>query len=164
MKNRIIALILALISIFTVAALTSCGASGYRDDVKVSEIRDVIDAHFEEKAFATMANDYIVNMMDIPLSDLADKAVRVRASGANIDEYGIFKASSEADVAALETKVKEYIIFRLETWMPEYMPEEYPKLEAATVKTFGQYVVYLILDADIKDAAFADIEALLTAE
>lgn len=164
MKTRILALILALASIFTATALTSCGASPYRNDVKVSELCSAIDSQFEAKTFATMANDYIVNMMGISSDAYSDKAVRVRASGANIDEYGIFKAGSADGAEELERLVVDYIVYRIDSWMPEYMPEEFPKLEAATVKRFGQYVVYLILEDDVKEAAFADIEAILTSK
>ena len=84
--------------------------------------------------------------------------------GANVDEYGIFKASSEDGVAAVEQMVQSYLSKRVETWMPEYMPEEFPKVQSAKAQVYGQYVVYCILDDSEKSAVFNAIEAALKDE
>ena len=50
---------------------------------------------------------------------------------------------------------------RLDVWMEEYMPEEKPKLENATVKTMGRYVVYCILSDEAKDTVFTAVDNML---
>jgi len=47
--------------------------------------------------------------------------------------------------------------------MKEYMPEEFPKLESAEVKTAGNYVIYAILSDNDKKAAFDAFNKALTA-
>ncbi len=50
---------------------------------------------------------------------------------------------------------------RNDTWMTEYMPEEHPKMEKASFVTFGNYVMYAILDDDAKQTAFDAMESCL---
>ena len=53
------------------------------------------------------------------------------------------------------------LTLRLDTWMEEYMPEEKPKLQSATVKVMGRYVVYCILSEDAKTDVFGAVDNLL---
>ena len=108
-----------------------------------------------------MTSDYILGMMDIDTSEFAEYTVKLRASGANVDEYGIFKAKSDDDVENVKETVQKYLAMRVDTWMPEYMPEEFPKMQKASVKVMGRYVVYCILDDDVKADVFTSIENIL---
>ncbi len=141
----------------------SCGGSAsYSTDVAATELSVTVDALLENPSdFATMTDEYIIGMMEIDPSEFADHIVKLRASGANIDEYGIFKAPTAADVADVKAVVEAYLARRVEAWMPEYMPEEFPKMEAASVKVMGQYVVYAILADDVKADVFSAIENAL---
>ena len=163
MKTRILSIILLAVMLIPMTILTACGESAsYASDIAVTELSAAADAKLPDPDdFATMTSDYIVGMMEIDTSAFADYAVKLRASGANIDEYGIFKAPTEADVAGVEATVKAYLAKRVESWMPEYMPEEFPKMQAATVKVMGQYVVYCILSEDVKTEVFTAIENIL---
>lgn len=143
--------------------LASCGGSTeYSADVPVSELCSAADALLPDSSdFATTSDSYIIGMMEIDPTEFADYAVKIRASGANIDEYGIFKAADSSEVEAAVSVVNAYLAMRVDTWMPEYMPEEFPKMEEASVKVFGQYVVYAILADDVKADVFNAIEEKL---
>ena len=110
MKQKLTSFIL-LIAI-SLLALVSCGsgAAKYRNDVAVPDLCAAADPLIgDSSTMATMTDDYLYGMMGIELDGISDYAVKVQASGANVDEYGIFKASSEDGVAAVEQMVQSYL-------------------------------------------------------
>lgn len=162
MKARIIsALLLIALALCT---LVSCGdkAPSYRDDVPVSELCAAADACIDNsEAMAEMAADYISSYMGIDLSNAEEYTVKLQSIGTAIDEYGIFKAPDEAAAADFQKMVNDYFAAYLDRWMPEYRPEELPKLKSASVRVMGRYVVYCILSDADKDEVFAAVENLL---
>ncbi len=161
-RTGCLSFILAIVMATVCLTAVACGSTAYKTDVDVTSLTPAVDALLERpEDFATMTDEYITTMMEIDISKFSGHVVKLRASGANIDEYGIFKAPSAADVADIKATVEAYLARRVEIWMPEYMPEEFPKMEAASVKTFGQYVAYAILSEDTKTDVFAAIEAEL---
>ncbi|MCI8388451.1 MAG: DUF4358 domain-containing protein [Clostridiales bacterium] len=159
MKIRIISLIIIIaVSICTFA---SCGDKQptYKTDVPVSELCVVVDAVIpDSNSMATMDSSYINGYMDIDVSGFEEYAVKVKASDASIDEYGIFKAPSEDKVSEITKIVDGYFKHRLDIWMDDYLPEEKPKLKNASYKVIGRYVVYCILTDDTKAAVFNAVE------
>lgn len=156
----ILTVILALGCIFT----ASCGTDTvyYSSDADPIELAAVADAALPEGSSMTaVPDDYIEGMMKIDLSNSGGHVVKIQSSGINIDEYGIFKAPSEEAVTDVKDTVGGYLAMRLDTWMEEYMPEEKPKLQLATVKIMGQYVMYCILSDDVKDDVFTAVENYL---
>ena len=99
--------------------------------------------------------------MKIDASSFEEFTVRINAFGANIDEYGIFKAADSSQAKEIKAAVEAYLKLRLDTWMDEYMPEEKPKLTSAEVKTKGNYIMYCILSDSDKAAAFSAFESSL---
>lgn len=175
MKTRILSLFLAALALSTALSLSACNKDDatngngdgssvtIADNVAVADLCTAVDALLENSSdFATMTDSYINGMMKIDPSEFADYAVKLRASGANIDEYGIFKAKDKDSVEAVKKIVEDYLKMRVDTWMPEYMPEEFPKMENASVKVIGNYVVYCILDEDTTAGVFAAVEDKLT--
>lgn len=157
--KRIIALTLILASLFTLCACSSGGDKvEYKTDVAVSELAEQVTAVNDGWNFAAMNESYISGAMKIDVSEYADYIVNMNALGTNVDEFGIFKAKDEASVAAVKEDAENYLQFRLDTWMEEYMPEEKPKLEKAEVKVCGLYVMYAILDDASRADAFAAFE------
>ncbi len=139
--------------------LAACGGSKVKDDVPVSELSAAVDAAIENEGDLVSAPEsYLSSLMSLDFSANPEYVVKINSRGVNIDEYGIFKAGSNQNVSELESVVKGYIQRRLETWMPEYMPEEFPKLENAQVKTVGNYVMYTILSDSQRAAAVKALE------
>ncbi len=164
MKKSFTGAILAIIIALS-AILSSCGVenSTYSSDIAVSELGAAVDEALGfSETLTEVPDDYIKGMMGIDTSAFADYTVKIRASGANIDEYGIFKAPDGMAVSDVENIIGNYLEMRLEIWMDEYMPEEKPKLENADIEIMGSYVVYCILDDASKDAAFGAVKSALT--
>ncbi|MBS7403181.1 MAG: DUF4358 domain-containing protein [Oscillospiraceae bacterium] len=161
MKNtKIIALFLCLI--MTAAALTACGGGEVRNDVAVSELSAKINSELESGADLVDAPEsYISSSMGFDLSSVSEYVVKINSRGVNIDEYGIFKAADDSQLQQLQTAVSNYLQFRVDTWMVEYMPEEFPKLQNAETKTIGNYVMYAILSDSDKQAVFSAFEKTL---
>lgn len=152
--------------VLSVFLLASCSAknTNVRDDVPVADIAAAVDSQLDAGSFASMNESYLKGAMKLDTSLFKEYEVKINAYGANIDEYGIFKAADNTDVREVEKAVKGYLQMRLDTWMEEYMPEEKPKLEAAGTLTMGQYVMYAILSDDTKANVFKEFKSILTAQ
>ena len=111
MKKRIVALLLALI---TVLAFASCGEkSPVTDETTVEDVKDVVTPdipHFATLLEGALSNaskltavedDYVEAMMEIDLTNVEAYTVRIQTMGTAIDQYGIFKAADEKGVKVL---------------------------------------------------------------
>ena len=147
------------------AALLCLGACGkkaaWRTDVPLSTLAEVVEKHLDGGSLAAMQESYLKGAMKLDPAIFADWLVKINAYGANIDEYGIFKAPDEAGVAKVKQAVEDYLKLRRDTWMEEYMPEEKPKLTQAEVKVCGLYVIYAIVSDDARGKIFTDFENAL---
>ena len=151
----------ALLLLVLLMAGCSGGNDAIKNDVPVADLAEAVDGALNNPDLIAMQDSYLQNAMQLDPAQFAEYAVKINSKGVNIDEYGIFKAKDMDSVEDVFALAQDYIQFRLDTWMPEYMPEELPKLENAQVKSCGQYVMYAILDDDTADAAFdAFISAL----
>ena len=150
LKKRI-ALLLALA--MCLAALSACGSDGKAADPGFDAVAEAVKAAAGTEGMAEQSADYIANMFKLDSGSYADALVMIANMGTSIDEYGIFHGSDAAQAEALHTAVQDYLQLRLDAWMPEYMPEEFPKLQNVKVWTEGNYVFYAILGEDAKTAA-----------
>ncbi|NCB74624.1 MAG: DUF4358 domain-containing protein [Clostridia bacterium] len=154
-----IALVLAL------SLLSACGgtSANVRDDVSVSDVSAAVAAVLGDDTLVSVPETYYAGSMKMDVSDYGGYDVMINSKGINIDEFGIFKAKDSSQLPAVEKAVNDYLAFRLQIWMEEYMPEEKPKLENAEVKTVGNYVMYAILSDEGKKSAFSAFEKSLKA-
>ena len=147
------------------AALLCLGACGkkaaWRTDVPLSTLAEAVEKHLDGGSLAAMQESYLKGAMKLDPAIFADWLVKINAYGANIDEYGIFKAPDEAGVAAVKQAAEDYLKLRRDTWMEEYMPEEKPKLTQAQVKVCGLYVIYAIVSDDARGKILTDFENAL---
>ena len=147
------------------AALLCLGACGkkaaWRTDVPLSTLAEAVEKHLDGGSLAAMQESYLKGAMKLDPAIFADWLVKINAYGANIDEYGIFKAPEEAGVAAVKQAAEDYLKLRRDTWMEEYMPEEKPKLTQAEVKVCGLYVIYAIVSDDARGKILTDFENAL---
>ena len=142
--------------------LTACGGGSVKNDVAVSELAGSIDSAIDpDGELLDAPESYITSNMKLDLSTVSEYTVKINSRGVNIDEYGIFKATDDAQLQSLQTMVNDYLKFRVDSWMVEYMPEEFPKLQNAEVKVVGNYVMYAILSDSDKTAAFSAFEGSL---
>lgn len=152
--------------ILSVLLLASCSAknANVRDDAPVSDIAAAVDTRLSAESFASMDESYLKGAMKLDTSLFKEYEVKINAFGANIDEYGIFRAADNTEIKDVEKAVKNYLQMRLDTWMEEYMPEEKPKLEAAETVTMGSYVIYAILSDEAKANVFEEFKSTLTSQ
>jgi hypothetical protein len=161
MKKTSVLFLLILI----VSLSASCAKkTEYRSDVSMDDISAAVETSLDSGSLTPMEEAYLKGAMKLDTSLFDAYVVKINAYGVNIDEYGIFKAPTKADVVSVQKAVEDYLKLRLDTWMDEYMPEEKPKLEAARVKTCGLYVMYAILSDTQRDAAYTGFENALKAD
>lgn len=158
--KKIISLILAVLLL---SSLCGCGGAKveYRDDVAAADLAQSLLAGLANGSNMTaMKDSYIQGVMGMDLSGYSEFAVYVSAVGTNIDEFGIFKLGS-ISAADAQKQVDAYLQMREDTWMKEYIPEEYPKLQNAEVKLCGNYIIYVLLSDSERSAALKTFEDAL---
>jgi len=143
-------------------SLCACGAKNvWRSDVEVSSLAGTVEQYLDGNSLAAMTESYLTGAMKMDASLFEDWIVKINAYGANIDEYGIFKAPDEAGVSSVQKAAEDYLQLRRDTWMEEYMPEEKPKLTQASVKVCGLYVIYAIVGDDVREPLLNAFEKAL---
>lgn len=152
-------------ALLALALLTACGGKSgsakVRNDVAVSDISSAVSSGLSDDALVSVNSTYIAGSMKMNVSDYDSYDVKINSKGVNIDEFGVFKAKDSSQVKLVKKAVSTYLQMRKDTWMKEYMPEEFPKLENAEIKTEGDYVIYAILSDNDKKAAFDTFEKSL---
>jgi len=160
MKNRRGFAAGALALAMVLALLCACGSGA--KDVPIEDVVAAVDeALGKGDSLAEMGADYIKGYMKMDVSGYEGFTVKINAYGANIDEYGVFRAKDSAQVKDIKSAVEAYLQLRVDSWMEEYMPEEKPKLTSAEVKTNGSYVMYCILSDADRQAAFGALDTAL---
>ncbi len=143
--------------------LTSCSKKDFEDGIGCSELGKVVSdtladgmeyAHFDDRQRALITED----------SEKYTDFHHAYSSDSNdINEFGIFHAAegrAEELAKDCEQYVKE-LKDNSRAFIASYAPEELPKLDGATVKRFGNYVVYTVLPTDKTEKIFKDIEERL---
>ena len=155
-------IICSLLILSALLALGACGKkAAWRTDVPMDKLAETVEKYLDGGSLASMQESYLKGAMKMDPALFADWLVKVNAYGANIDEYGIFKAPDEAGVEAVKKAAEDYLKLRRDTWMEEYMPEEKPKLTQAQVKVCGLYVIYAIVSDDVRGKIMTDFENAL---
>lgn len=158
--SKIIALVLVMAVL--AATLCACGGKTETKNVPAADIAAAVaDKIGKTDSLTAVEANWIKGWMKTDAANFGDYTVMVNVYGANVDEYGIFKAGENMSAADIESTVKAYLELRLQSWMDEYMPEEKYKVEDASYKVLGDYVMYCILSAEDSEAAFATFEGLL---
>ncbi len=157
--KRIISFLLLITLFLSLAACSQKAA--YKDNVPMEDLAAAVEQYLDGGSLASMQESYLSGPMKLDTILFADFLVKINAYGANIDEYGIFKARDDAGVAAVKKAAEDYLQLRKDTWMEEYMPEEKPKLTQAAVKVCGLYVIYVIVADEVREPILSAFEAAL---
>jgi hypothetical protein len=83
----------------------------------------------------------------------------------DVNEVGVFRASSEQDAEAVRAMVQTYLeeqTTNLRSFAANYSPADIAKIDNAGIEVYGVYVVYYILDAESETAALDAVKQLLT--
>ena len=111
----------------------------------------IMDTLTFEDEMMEISSDIIERQYDVDMSTVASASVYVVSSGALADEVAVFRANSEADVAAIQAALEARVQTVMDRFV-DYLPDEVPKIEGAIVKTDGLYALMVIHD----DAAEAE--------
>lgn len=152
--------------IFTLvcAVLPSCSRSEYTDTVKCADLgkqmTDTLEDGQEYLEFDSTHRDFYFED-----SDEYDDCYLMYSSDTNdINEIGVFHASSDERAEDMLEDCRDYIEDMKENsraFIASYAPEQLPKLDSATVRRFGNYVIYTVLPEDKAEAVFQRIEESL---
>ncbi len=136
--------------IFAALLLSSCSQQKFSDTKKCADIGEEIRTKISDTQEYTNFSDKQRNMYFE--HDEYDDFYHVYSSDTNdINEIGIFHASDAESAKELFEDCREYIDeMRKDSraFIASYAPEELPKLDAAEVKRYGNYIVYTILPDD----------------
>ena len=143
--------------------LSSCSRLGYADDVACSDVgKSMIENLDDSLEYAKFDDTHVELYFD---SDEYDDCYTIYSTDTNdINEFGVFHATSKESADELSEECKEYIEDMQENsraFISSYAPEELPKLDGAQVRRFGNYVVYTVLDDEKADTVFESIKEKL---
>ena len=160
MKNKKKALILTVLCAFAALLLTACGgkSSGSSDisaDVSklCQDLEGTIDSEVSEVSNEVIASTYFFDM------DKIEEAAAALNSGSNACEVVVLKCKDSSYTAEAEELLKKCVESQ-STLFASYNAPEVAKLDAAILKTKGNYVVFCVTDDTskaneiIKEAGF----------
>mgnify|MGYP001861266732 FL=1 len=153
MKKKLSILLLCAIALCLTAACGSDAAEPAFD-----EVESAIDSAVDTSSMTEADSSYLQGMFGLEEGDYEACRVLITGVGTTIDEIGLFKGADAAQAEELKTAVTDYLQLRLNSWMPEYLPDEFPKLQNARLYEQGTYVFYAILSDEGRDAALEAFE------
>lgn len=153
------------IAIILTCAIMLASCASYIDTVSTAELAAIGEASFvTEGGTKILDEDFLLELSDESIPYLRDFTVIKANDAKNINEIGIFRVESgktddmEALVSAyVENLKKQYSSM-------QYFPEEAEKYESATLKVFGNYVVYSFLNESDTDAFYSATENAIRAK
>ena len=156
LKKAIYLLLILCLSV----SLLGCKSNSYLDDLSCAQLISVAkDSVTTESGYEPMS----AGRSEYAFGDLKydDMAIIVSIATENIDEIGVFHATSPDAAKEISTALEVYLDGLLEekgTFIASYAPYELEKLENAEVRMFGNYVAYAILSRDGRSAVFMTLE------
>ena len=162
MKGFIIALLcVALLC----PVFASCAQPRYIDSLACSDIANALrEEILGENEYGIYDDAEVEYLID---SDCYNSScVMYSLSGDDVGEVGILHADNVKKAEELLEDTSEYIDDLKEEksdFLRSYLPDELDKLNKASVKRFGNYVVYTILPSDLSEKVFQRVKDMLKA-
>lgn len=156
--KKIISIIAMLIALLTLA---SCGGD-YTDTLPSSELAQIgISAVASNGNVRVEDEDFLLEFTDGELSYLIDFTVISAQEAKNINEIGIFRVE-DGKASDMKSLVADYVASKQRVYRAmDYFPEEVEKIDCATVKVFGNYVVYSFLGELDTEAFYSAVEGAI---
>lgn len=131
----------AALLLLTALAFSGCGSTMNKS---LSEVNKEIasSSGFSDVTMTELTADTLKDYYDIDQSILKDFSVYIEGSGGFSDETAIFEVNASKDLEAVKASVETRLTRRKKDF-DGYNPEELVKLEAATVATKGNYLIFL---------------------
>ena len=158
-KKKIIIIAVAIIVIAAVILAIVLTGKKYDNTLSAKELYSKIENSITtDGGVRILDDDVILEFTDDTPSYLLDYTV-VRAKNAkNINEIGIFKVEN-GKAKELKPIIEKYLKEKQESYRAmDYFPEEVEKIDFATVKVFGNYVIFSFLNEADTNAFYKAIE------
>lgn len=153
-----------IIALMAIAMLLASCTASYIDTVSPSDLASIGAASFNTvNGTKILDDDFLLEISDDDIPYLRDHTVVKANDSKNINEFGIFRVESgRAD--ELKELVSSYVANKQSSYRSmNYFPEEVEKIDCATVKVFGNYVVYSFLNEADTEAFYSAIENAIKA-
>lgn len=160
MKKQHILIIAAIaIVIIAVILVSLLNKNEYTDQYSSNELFNKVSNSFAtDGGIKELDQDVILEFTDEDPPYLIDYTVIKANNAKNINEIGIFKVKSGNAKEMLEI-VKAYVENLQQSYRAmDYFPEEVEKIDFATYKVYGNYVVYSFLNEKDTDSFYSAIE------
>lgn len=158
MIKKHLSLILLILLFFTASCSTTAPASA---SVSIQDLATEIESAVPlPDGYYRVSNAYFnYYFPDVT----ADEWVICRSSSQSSEnEFGIISASGNA--AQVKSACENYLKAQLDSYMASkasYSPSEYEKYRDASVKVFGNYVIYAIMTMSDQKSAFSSAESMI---
>ena len=158
-----------LIRIFTLAAalcllLAACAKKEYSSEYSCLELcRYAAESIGGGEDYSEYGDEHLRYTFDSDDHRSKDKCVLYSDDVRDIGEIGVFLAESTSEARMIAEECEDYLEELYEeqrAFISSYAPNELTKLKNATVRRYGNYVVYAV--ADDVDTVFSEIERRLT--
>lgn len=158
-----------------IAALLLCLAmslnacSSYRDDVAVNDITSaIINNVSTQGGFTATDADYVSLEFanpDVISANVSEWMICASTSSQTVDEFGVFHVKNGGDIDAVTDEIWDYLHaqqVKLEVYLEKYDPAEKPKLQNVQISTYGNYIVYTMLNESDTAATQVAVKDALT--
>jgi len=140
--------------LLTPLLLSSCTSrTSYRDNVSCKELTEkAVFSLFQSKntEYSAYTEDELSLFLNIP-ETVTNFSVIYSTDVNDIDEIGIFHCVDEKSAKSFSEHLSRYLAnerSEQKAFIASYAPREIPKLENSSVKTYGKYVIYTVLNTE----------------
>lgn len=161
-NTKILIICLAVLLIAGIIIIVISNNKSYTNKYSSIELYDaVLDSFSTDDEMNVLDDDIILEFVEEDWPYLEDYIVAKDKNAKNINEIGIFKVQ-KGKAKDMKALVEEYVSNLQKSYRAmDYFPEEVAKIDCATVKIFGNYVVYSFLNEKDSEAFYNDIEDTL---
>jgi len=160
MKKYIKVICSCFVLLSVMLSIFSCG-NKYKDDVKSETIANAVAEKLSVEGGYTVSDSDSFKYDFKEPSYVDDYIIMFAKSGTNMNRFGIFHVNDKKSVDDMKEIVTEYVEKYKTNFNYDYLPLENPKIEGGTVKTYGNYVVFMFLTDSDQTTAENQISELL---
>lgn len=143
-----------LMGIALMMTAVSCGSS-YRSDVTseslINQLISTLEQDGEDHYHTADGETYSIYFgEEDAYANVTDCCIAYHDNGTNVDQFGIFRVKDGQSTEPIRRMVQEYVDGQSEylySFASNYQQDELEKIRNTHVVTYGQYVLYTILDS-----------------
>lgn len=162
-NTKILIICLAVVLVAAIVVIALLLNKSYTDEYTAEELYSkVINSFVTDGGNEILDSDVILEFSEENIPYLESYIVVKAKNAKNINEIGIFKIQN-GKPKDMKSLVDAYVSNLQQAYRSmDYFPEEVEKIDCATVKIFGNYVVYSFLNENDTESFYDTIEKTLT--